>query len=39
MSAAPVAPPDGFAIGHWTDAAGRTGCTVVIPPPGATGGG
>ena len=25
--------PEGFAIGHWTDAEGATGCTVVIPPP------
>jgi L-aminopeptidase/D-esterase-like protein len=34
----PVAPPRGFAIGHWTDAEGATGCTVVIPPPGSRGG-
>jgi L-aminopeptidase/D-esterase-like protein len=33
--AAPQAPPAGFAIGHWTDAEARTGCTVVIPPPGS----
>ena len=32
------APPDGFLIGHWTDPAGATGCTVVIAPPGARGG-
>ncbi|HKE99162.1 MAG TPA: P1 family peptidase [Actinomycetes bacterium] len=25
--------PD-LAVGHWTDRAGLTGCTVVIPPPG-----
>ncbi|MFN2388000.1 MAG: P1 family peptidase [Actinomycetota bacterium] len=25
---------DGFRVGHWTDAAARTGCTVVLPPPG-----
>jgi L-aminopeptidase/D-esterase-like protein len=29
--------PDGFRIGHWTDAGARTGCTVVIPPPGTRG--
>lgn len=29
--------PAGFRIGHWTDPDGRTGCTVVIPPPGARG--
>lgn len=33
-----VAPPEGFAIGHWTDAEGVTGCTVVLAPPGARGG-
>lgn len=27
-----IAPPEGVAIGHWTDAVGKTGCTVVIPP-------
>lgn len=32
------APPDGFAIGHWTDVEGATGCTVVIPPAGSRGG-
>jgi L-aminopeptidase/D-esterase-like protein len=26
--------PEGFRIGHWTDARAQTGCTVVIPPPG-----
>jgi len=30
--------PAGFQIGHWTDPEARTGCTVVIPPPGARGG-
>ena len=30
-----VEPPAGFAIGHWTDSAAATGCTVVIPPAGA----
>jgi L-aminopeptidase/D-esterase-like protein len=33
-----VAPPDGFLVGHATDEAGRTGCTVVIAPEGARGG-
>ena len=31
-------PPDGFEIGHWTDAEGVTGCTVVIAPPGSRAG-
>jgi L-aminopeptidase/D-esterase-like protein len=30
--------PEGFRIGHWTDEAGRTGCTVVIAPEGTRGG-
>jgi L-aminopeptidase/D-esterase-like protein len=30
-------PPEGFRIGHWTDAEARTGCTVVIPPLGTRG--
>jgi L-aminopeptidase/D-esterase-like protein len=30
--------PDGFQIGHWTNGRAQTGCTVVIPPPGARGG-
>jgi L-aminopeptidase/D-esterase-like protein len=30
--------PEGFAIGHWTDPGGATGCTVVIPPAGSRGG-
>jgi L-aminopeptidase/D-esterase-like protein len=38
MSAEQLPPPGGFRIGHWTDADARTGCTVVIPPIGATGG-
>lgn len=33
-----LALPEGFRIGHWTDARARTGCTVVIPPPGTRGG-
>lgn len=31
-------PPDGFLIGHSTDAVGETGCTAVIAPPGARAG-
>ena len=34
----PAPPPDGFSIGHWTDAVGETGCTAVIAPPGTRGG-
>jgi L-aminopeptidase/D-esterase-like protein len=30
--------PKGFSVGHWTDAVGRTGCTVVLAPDGAVGG-
>ena len=30
--------PEGFSVGHWSDPEGLTGCTVVIPPPGTTGG-
>jgi L-aminopeptidase/D-esterase-like protein len=30
--------PDGFSVGHWSDREARTGCTVVIPPPGTSGG-
>jgi L-aminopeptidase/D-esterase-like protein len=30
--------PADYLIGHWTDPDARTGCTVVIPPPGARGG-
>lgn len=33
-----VSPPAGFSVGHFTDADGATGCTVVIAPPGARGG-
>jgi L-aminopeptidase/D-esterase-like protein len=29
--------PDGFRVGHWTDADARTGCTVLLPPPGSRG--
>jgi len=34
----PAPLPAGFRVGHWTDAAARTGCTVVLPPPGTRGG-
>lgn len=30
--------PEGTQVGHWTDVAGRTGCTVVLAPDGAVGG-
>src|SRR2546423_15524606 len=30
--------PEGVTVGHWTDAKGRTGCTVVLAPEGAVGG-
>jgi len=33
-----IAPPQGFSIGHWSDARARTGCTAVIAPAGARGG-
>ena len=26
--------PEGFQVGHWTDSQQRSGCTVVLPPPG-----
>jgi L-aminopeptidase/D-esterase-like protein len=32
----PLRLPEGFRVGHWTDAEGETGCTVVIPPAGAS---
>ena len=31
-------PPPGFAIGHWTAAEARTGCTVILPPAGTRAG-
>src|SRR5213596_2398113 len=34
----PLPPPGGFRVGHWTDVDARTGCTVVLAPPGAHGG-
>lgn len=39
MSEAQLPPlPAGFAVGHWTAAEARTGCTVVLPPPGTRAG-
>jgi L-aminopeptidase/D-esterase-like protein len=32
---APARLPGGVSVGHWTDTAGRTGCTVVLVPDGA----
>ncbi len=29
--------PEGFRVGHWTDPDARTGCTVILPPPGTRG--
>lgn len=34
----PTPPPAGFAIGHWTDSEGATGCTVIVAPEGTRGG-
>ena len=34
-----TAPPDGISIGHWTDRARMTGCTVILAPGGAVAGG
>jgi L-aminopeptidase/D-esterase-like protein len=34
----PPPPPEGFAVGHWTDLESRTGCTVVLAPKGTRGG-
>ena len=31
--------PDGFAVGHWTDDAGLTGCTAILAPEGTVGSG
>ena len=28
---------EGIRVGHWTDAAAGTGCTVILPPPGTVG--
>jgi L-aminopeptidase/D-esterase-like protein len=30
---------EGILVGHWTDPAGRTGCSVVLAPPGTIGSG
>ena len=30
---------EGVRVGHWTDPVGKTGCTVVLPPPGTIGSG
>lgn len=30
---------DGVRVGHWSDPGGKTGCTVVLPPPGTVGSG
>jgi len=30
--------PEGVSVGHWTDLAGQTGCTVILAPGGAAGG-
>lgn len=30
---------DGISVGHWTDSVARTGCTVVVLPPGSVGSG
>lgn len=32
-----VSAVEGVRVGHWTDVAAGTGCTVVIPPPGTVG--
>ncbi len=33
-----IAVPEGFSVGHWSDAEARTGCSAVIAPPGSRGG-
>ncbi len=30
--------PEGFAVGHWSDHEGATGCTVILAPPDSRGG-
>lgn len=30
--------PEGISVGHWTDLAGQTGCTIILAPAGAIGG-
>lgn len=34
-----LALPEGFAVGHWTDREGWTGCTAILAPEGTVGGG
>jgi L-aminopeptidase/D-esterase-like protein len=34
----PPSLPEGFAVGHWSDRRGGTGCTVVLAPPETRGG-
>jgi L-aminopeptidase/D-esterase-like protein len=34
----PARLPDGFAVGHWEDPEGATGCTVILSPEGTVGG-
>jgi L-aminopeptidase/D-esterase-like protein len=34
----PIPLPEGFAVGHWSEPEAKTGCTVMIPPPGTRGG-
>jgi L-aminopeptidase/D-esterase-like protein len=34
----PFPVPEGFAVGHWTEAEAETGCTAVLAPPGSRGG-
>jgi L-aminopeptidase/D-esterase-like protein len=36
--AVPTLVPDGMSVGHFTDQAGRTGCTVILAPDGAVAG-
>jgi L-aminopeptidase/D-esterase-like protein len=38
LTGAGVPLPGGVSAGHWTDAEGRTGCTVVLAPDGAVAG-
>jgi L-aminopeptidase/D-esterase-like protein len=38
VSEPPLAPPEGFAIGHSSDPEAATGCTVIIAPPGSQAG-
>ncbi|MGH2981828.1 MAG: P1 family peptidase, partial [Solirubrobacterales bacterium] len=33
-----TSPPEGFLVGHWSDARARTGCTAVIAPVGSRAG-